>query len=205
MEHTDVNINGKAGYGEPLLTELVGSAGAYTTEVFLKRPEIEVNIMNSFGETALMIAAHEDNAHAAEALCKHRDIDIYLRNNLGHTAFDIAVLEGSVEVVKVMLKHTDIDINKPMRNMQWSETPLIAAVRTRNFDVVLILLADKRVNLWARDASGLTALDIATRLDHAPLIRILDGLGMVGGESGEQRSLDDEYNEARSLIMYLRI
>ena len=45
-------------------------------------------------------------------------------------------------------------------------TPLIVALRTQNFDVVQVLLADERVDLWARNSSGLMGLDIA-RLDHA--------------------------------------
>jgi hypothetical protein len=206
MDHTNVDIN-LCGIGEiqdNLLLHLVPASGWRVIEVLLNRPDIQVNITNSFGETALMLAAHGDNSEVADLLCKHKDINIHLRNNLGHTAFDIAVLEGSAEVVKVMLKQHDIQVNAPMRIMRWDETALIAAVRNRHVDVVKTLLADDRVDRDAKDVTELTALDIARRLDHGPLISLLDGQGSVDFSIGEH-SLDDEYTQARSLMMYLRI
>jgi hypothetical protein len=103
-----------------------------------------------------------------------------------------------------MLRRHDIQVNSPMRNMKWDETALIAAVRMRHVGVVKALLADDRIARDAKDASGLTALDIAVRLDHGPLISLLTGHGSVDSTVPEH-SLDDEYAQARSLMMYLGI
>lgn len=49
----------------------------------------------------------------------------------------------------------------------------MAAVRLRRVEVVRVLLQATYIDVNACDESGSNALDIAKRLDHEPLIRLL--------------------------------
>lgn len=99
------------------------------------------------------------------ALCKHKDLDIHLRNWLGEMALDIFVELGNARPIEELAKHPLSNVNQRNR---WRETPLITAVRLRQVEVVEVLLRILSVYLEACDEDGLSAPEVADRLDHGP-------------------------------------
>ncbi|KAJ5627801.1 hypothetical protein N7490_010029 [Penicillium lividum] len=136
-------------------------------KVILRHPELDVNFQTKSGDTALMQAY---SGSALAALCKHKHLNIHLRNRLGETALDLFVKMGHASGIKELAKHLDFNANQRNR---WRETPLITAVRMRQVEVVRVLLRVPSIDVKACDEDGLSALEIANRLDHEPLRKML--------------------------------
>ena len=147
--------------------------------ILLRHPNIDINHRTGYGNTNLMRAS---GGLVVTALCKHKDLDIHLRNNLGETALEIFMKLGHISAIEALAKHPTFNANQRNR---WKETPLIAAVRMRDVDVVEALLRIPSTDIDARDEDGLNAMDIATRLDHGTLIKLLSS-----PPTGASRSVD---------------
>ncbi|KAL4967667.1 uncharacterized protein BDV14DRAFT_197678 [Aspergillus stella-maris] len=90
-------------------------------------------------------------------------------NHLGDAVLDIFIKECRPEALAALLKDPGVDINRQGR---WGETPLITAVRLKHVDVANVLLRHLCIDLKACDDGGLTAGEIARRLDLEPLLRL---------------------------------
>lgn len=171
IENLQVDINHRRSHGsdwnlDAENTPLMAAAARgfhRTIKALLRHPDIDVNLRDFYGNTPLMLAG---SGLAVAALCKDRDLNIHLRNSLGETALEIFVKVGDTHGIQELAKHRRFDVNQRNR---WNETPLITAVRLREVQVVEVLLQIPSIDLEARDEDGLSALEIANRMDHEPL------------------------------------
>lgn len=165
-----------SGWRTPLMAAVLADHHRMV-RILLRHPKIDVNRRAGYGNTNLMIAR---SRLVVAALCKHRDLDIHLCNDFGETALEIFMKLGYANAIEALAKHPDFNANQRNR---WNETPLIAAVRMRDVMVVAALLRIPSTDLDARDEDGLNAMDIAIRLDHSPLRRLLSTPPAAVGDS----------------------
>jgi ankyrin repeat protein len=103
-------------------------------------------------------------------------------NKEGRTLIDMAATANAPQIVKMLLQYPDVDpnqiiIGETLSNSKGSKikggTCLHTAAKKGYFEVVEVLLNDRRVVIEQKDAAGKTALDYAIAMNRSKTIKIL--------------------------------
>ncbi len=119
---------------------------------------VPVDIRNHNGDSLLMLASHHGHLHATRVLLA-RGADAAQANDRGQTPLASVAFTGDVEMARLLLDHgaavdgTGLD----------ARTPLMLAAMLDRADVVTLLL-ERGASPTRRDASGVSALDLAQRM-----------------------------------------
>lgn len=164
-------------------------------KVFIKQPDIDLNIRDSFGNTALINAAQEGQTELIKQLLQHSDkVNFEALNFSGVSAFRSAVSSGNTEIVELFLQHLDkFDINCRLGNRT---TYFMSAVTNERRETVeLFLQHSDKIDLNAKDIEGHTAFMFAVINDRREIVELL-----------LQHSDKIDFNardiEARTALMY---
>jgi ankyrin repeat protein len=156
----------------------------YATQLIAKG--VRLDVQNREGATALHKAAALGSPALLEVML-NRGASVNGTSSKGWTALHSAVSSGNMACVEMLLKHgakaNGLGVQPGnLRLPMFSErtgTPLqIAASHGYNDIIRLLLAAGADVN--ARDAEGLTALDLARRSDHPSTVKLLLDNGAKG-------------------------
>ena len=113
-------------------------------------------------------AAIDDDLETVVLLLSSR-VDPNGVDKAGNTALHLAAYKGAVEVVSLLMK-TSADVNK--RNKE-SLTPFLLAASAGHDFVVKLFLQDARVDKFALDQEGATALHLAATAYNAATVKML--------------------------------
>jgi ankyrin repeat protein len=123
------------------------------------------------GRTALQAAAEQGHIEMVELLCANKvDIDAAPGVISGITALGAAVKSGHIKIINFLLQKgatVNMDANR------YGETALHIAARQGNH-VIVELLVNANANIYARNGTGLTALDIARDRRHSEVVEYLE-------------------------------
>lgn len=125
----------------------------------------DVNIANKAGSNALYVCAMSAGAATARSLVRGgANIDAVNAISTG-TALHMAACSGNLGVIEVLLlEGATLDLLTSN-----GESPIFLAASKGRADVVRILLCAKAN--WQLPCRGLTALGVAIRLEHNPVVR----------------------------------
>jgi ankyrin repeat protein len=135
-----------------------------------------LNFANRTGETALMMAARNADLDCVNALILGLDrASLNLKNRAGKTALMLAIDRGFLPTILALISALDA----PSLNIkdEMGRTPLNRATQVSRLDIVEALIL-KGANLHLKDNSQLTALKIASNLNHLGIaFRLLSEMG----------------------------
>ncbi len=159
---------------------------------------LDINAQDKSGHTALMHTIIQDNERLFECLLTyHPDVDLLDNENetaltlalknfdyikvarlLAYTksendkkiAILFAIEQCHLDMVQYLISHCEIDVNIFCNN---GETPLMAAVRIADTDLLKILLK-RNPNFNLRDANGNDVFDIATQMNQQAILTLLN-------------------------------
>lgn len=152
-----------AGSYEELL-EAARAGNKARVESLLKQG-VDVNSVDGDGESLLMIAARRGHAELVEALLAAR-ARVNARNAFGETALMLAAFGGNRDIVQALLAR-GAEADHP----GW--TPLMYAAIRNHMEIARILLGRRDVRVDAESDNGTTALMLAAREGHLPMVLLL--------------------------------
>jgi uncharacterized protein len=128
----------------------------------------KVNAVNKLGDSALLQAAANGYLGIVAMLIK-AGADINKGNNVGITPLGIAACLGYYDPVACLIK-AGADFNKAEKINLWP--PVYAAVYHNHKDIVELLLT-VGADIYTKDNSGRTALDIAREKGYQEIVELL--------------------------------
>ena len=107
-------------------------------------------------------------------LSKHHVYINQKDDSSGFTAFQLAIKYGHVAIVELLLKHL-VKVSPGVINEKSPQglTALHLASLHGHIDMVKWLLDIKWLDIWARDAEGYSALDLAKKGKHKEVVELL--------------------------------
>ncbi|KAH9495267.1 hypothetical protein Btru_016239 [Bulinus truncatus] len=150
----------------------------------LKDNKADINAINNGGDTALIRSVHSRSCAELTRLLVSK-INVNLKNQEGGTALIKAIQIGDIDIIKVLVMNgavtENLVDNESLKEMVESsglvkfidvfrdcKTPaqpsLIAAVKTRDIDLIETILTLEPDNINLRDSTGDTALDTLLKL-----------------------------------------
>ena len=140
-------------------------------QALLQRKEIQVNLSSKSGISPLLAACWEKQVEVVRLLLTRKGIQINTAGNDGVTPLHVACLHGQVEIMHLLLEMQGIKINQTTKH---GRTPLYNACRKGRVEAVSILLQREDVQInQATRVRKMTPLHIATKKDHAKIVRLL--------------------------------
>ncbi|WP_373998322.1 ankyrin repeat domain-containing protein [Bdellovibrio bacteriovorus] len=162
-----ININKPNEKGETLLMT-AASSGQIDVVKFLLSKKADVTIKDKDQKTALYYALTNEQPEVSKALIE-ANAPLNDLNELGDNALTLASSLNDHATMKVLLAKDSTLVNKGNSE---GKTPLMEAARHGNAETIKILLdagADKK----AKNSSGKTALDIATKAQNQKAVTLL--------------------------------
>ena len=196
-----INPNIKNSGGDAPLHLAVRQEKETIVRLLAAHPDININLPAGRGlNTPLHLAVKSgDEAIVGELLrCCVGAIDINLHNRDGQTPLHLAVAKRSEEITQALLDNRSIKVNELTRDSS-KETALHIAVESDGSeDIVETLLQNRDIDVNIADASGDTALHIATHRGRAEVVEQLlavpnidlekrDGSGYTAFEIAQRR------------------
>jgi hypothetical protein len=136
---------------------------------YLLQKGATVDLQDRHGHAALMLAAASNQLECVRLLLANK-ADVEMRRHDGTTALLAAAEAEHSEMIELLLSQggANIDIQD---GMGW--TPLMLAVRTRNIQLVRLVL-EKGANVGKRSAHGETALTVAKNMGFSEACSLLE-------------------------------
>ena len=174
----DVNAQDKDGFTALNIASRSGCI-EIVRELLLAKA-IEVDKKAKDGTTPLIAAAENQLNQAMELLLEHK-ANVNAQDEEGGTPLLCAIRNANADIVEILLKH-DADVNI---SDKLCRTPLMWGVHKKNPAIVNLLLANKKININAKNIKGETALDIAKNFAGEELEKLLIERGAIHGEKTE--------------------
>ena len=145
--------------GTPLVLA-VCEGNLRVVELFLRRPDVDVNLFDLSGDSALSAACERGNEEILRLLLSRDDLDPRQKNIQGQTALWLAAAQGNEKIVRLLLER-----DRSLVNVPGSEdiTPLMEAASHGHLAVVEVLL-HFGANVNMRNYQGQTALSFANEM-----------------------------------------
>ncbi len=125
-------------------------------DIFMKAPDIDVNILNSFGASPLHYAAKSNSKNAAESLIR-KGASINLKCTImENTPLHVAAACNSVDVAQILIDN-GCNVDEQNKNL---ETPLFLAAMTGSESVLSLLLKENN-KIDSKNIHGQSPLYIA--------------------------------------------
>ncbi|MDO9438576.1 ankyrin repeat domain-containing protein [Hydrogenophaga sp.] len=121
----------------------------------------------------LLMHASENRVAEVRALVEVHGLDLSVQDTGGLTALHHACQKGNVDVARYILERSDKHIHERDKH---GNTPLHAASRTQQIEVVQLLLAKKPL-LDAVNQAGLTPLVAAKQVGYTTMVQLLRAAG----------------------------
>ncbi|CEP02455.1 hypothetical protein PBRA_009039 [Plasmodiophora brassicae] len=170
---TNMDVNAINVEGKTALHWAAMNGHCNATEVLLaaRRLNIAVNRIDPNGWTPLHWAAHNGHGCVAALLVRAPGMEINAPDSKRWTPLHYACQQNHLHVVQILVNNGNSDvINAPGRRL-W--TPLHLAVSWDRIEVVRALLQAADIDIEATDRAGLTALDIAEKIDLHDIAMLL--------------------------------
>lgn len=130
------------GCGKTALMRACQGGHARATRVLLADLRVDVNVTNNDLKTAVMYAVMYGDALLVKLLLADERVDPYILNQKGYTGLlTMAIQMGNVAVARLLLEDGRADPN------EWPYTAVKYAVLYEQASVMMLLLADKRVQV----------------------------------------------------------
>lgn len=139
--------------------------------------EVNINVPNRDGYTAFHAACVQQNAEIMDLLLQntYMRVDTKLKTRVGDSALFLVLTgyceKGSAKIVSRLIRH-DIDLVEMADSRGF--TPLQAAARWEQLDIVQLLITDGKAKVNRRDNDGWTALHHSA--DARPNIDVMEYL-----------------------------
>jgi ankyrin repeat protein/L-ascorbate metabolism protein UlaG (beta-lactamase superfamily) len=157
---------------ERSVTPLMTAIGSGNFEVVKLLLDNGADVNGGEGNNPLRFAVMQGSAETVESLID-RGADLNAEDEDGTSPLDAAVRQGYAEIAGILIKHgAEVNVADPY----FSKTPLHEAAAAGNTGIVGMLLANGS-DMNARDAQGLTPLDLAARYGHSDVARLLGAKG----------------------------
>jgi ankyrin repeat protein len=164
----EVKVDGTSESNESPLSMAVAYGHLEIAE-FLLGKGAAINHQNYQGHTPLMWAVLENQLESARLLLGNK-ADVERRCNDGSTALILAVGQGNNEIAELLLNESSANIDA---QDGIGGTPLMAAVKIRNIQLVRLLL-EKGAKADKRNVDGNTALTFAERIEFPEACSLLE-------------------------------
>jgi ankyrin repeat protein len=175
QDHIDVNAQDKDG---STALHLASSSGCIEiVRELLSVKAIEVDKKAKDGTTPLIAAAENQLNQTVKLLLEHK-ANVNAQDEEGGTPLLCAIRNANADTVQILLKH-DADVNI---SDKLGRSPLMWGLHKKNPTIVNLLLANKKININAKNIKGETALDIAKNFAVEALEKILVERGAIHGE-----------------------
>jgi serine/threonine-protein phosphatase 6 regulatory ankyrin repeat subunit B len=168
----DLDRTNRSPSGPPLLFP-VANKQEDMLRLFLTDPRSDPNAANHAGVTALMLAARIGPASVVEILLQSKRVDAGARDRDGVAPIQWAARNNRPDVLRLLLAKNACEPD--CTDFTMGSTPLICAASGGHDAVVESLLADRRVNVNARQRDGRTALWMASKAGYYTAVRLLLG------------------------------
>jgi ankyrin repeat protein len=105
-----------------------------------------------------MLAVQACDHAAVDLLLKYDDLRVSQCNAYGQTALSMAITQGSVSSVRQLLRRKDIEFYSHHQKVQ---QPFLVALEYQQYEILEILLRDRRAKINQKDHRGQTILHLA--------------------------------------------
>lgn len=127
------------------------------------------NLRNEQGDSLLILAAYHGHEDVVRLLLE-AGADTEVANDRGQTALCAAAFRGDAGIVRALLGH-GAQVDGP----QGGRTAFMVAAMFNRVEIMQLLRAHG-ADPWARDASGLNALEVARKMGADASVQWLGGL-----------------------------
>ena len=167
---------GRSAQDSPLSEQLLHSikAGEILAAVKAVKKGADPNITDSQGSAPLLYAAYDGNKELTIVLIE-AGADVNRQDASGWTPLLAALYAGNTELVPVLVD-AGADITKP--DPQGALPLFYAVFRDDLHSAELLLKQDAGHAFSVRDKNGLTALDLALRMEHLEMAELLQSYGI---------------------------
>lgn len=188
LAHPKIKINMQDYDGDSALILACRSskiAGEKLVELFINRPDLDINLRDNHGSFALMSAVIKENTPLVKLLLQRRDIDVNMQLKCGFSPLMFAVQDGSEEIVKLLLQNPKINLdlktnsgltalelarNRATINAEYARiVTLIAAKKAENQDAAEALTSVVS-QIWKTALVGEILKDFCPEKDKAKFI-----------------------------------
>jgi len=151
--------------GETALILAVRENSNRAIDFLVQTNDVDLDAIANNGNNALMMAAYLGNKHAVETLIAHGA----QVNKEGWSPLHYAATSGSDAIVDILVAHAASLDATSLHGL----TPLMMAVQS-NKTITVKFLLNAGANPMLKNEQGLSALDIAKKLEFWGMIEILD-------------------------------
>ena len=138
-----------------------------TVRYLVSLPEMDIAKADLYGNTALHLAARRDRADVVQLLI---DAGADIESSMGYTPLCAASIEGALDAVKLLVR---AGANVCVTDEEGNTCLMLASMEGR-IDTVRYLVILPQMDVEQADNEGNTALDIATRTQHAEVVQVLE-------------------------------
>lgn len=168
-EGVEVNRQSREGYSPLMMAARGGHVGV--VKLLLQHDSVDMNLEDNIGDTALTAAATAGQ-HAIVSLILQslKKVDINHQNNDRFTALMLSSLLGHTASADALIrKHANVNLKG---KDDW--TAILYAIAKGHTDIVKVLLTVSDLDLNSECVQGWTASTLATHLQHAEILELLE-------------------------------